>query len=162
MIDKIDIFKIELHILNKLRQKLIFDTLNKDPELYTPMFKYHKQPLILKYSFDKYLISWINSHIKYLMMIIQGNNISDLDSSILVNNFINNIKKMLSNIISEDEILKSKFSSNLINKKIKFFEEMIKLNDKLNQDLNEFRFQIERDNFLFEIEIERLIKENEQ
>lgn len=55
---------ITLAVLKKGRDELLESFLKKEPDIYTPCFKYENSPALLKLAREKYFISWLNGHWK--------------------------------------------------------------------------------------------------
>lgn len=138
-----------MDVLKIGRHKLVCDFLNKEHELYRPMYKYENHPELMGLALGNYFTSWVNFH-----FVAWYKHYPDKSNKL----FYQVVRDLLSrhmNIAHLDPD-SSSFVENLISCKVRFIEELIKRGESDNHKYSVLLLEYEKDKILFEREINKL------
>lgn len=138
-----------LHILSLARSKLVSDFVEKEHDIYLPMFKYENDPELMKLAIENYFTSWANIHFK-----LWDKHHRDQAPEL----FHETIKSLLIKVCDFGEINShnQQFYSKLISSKINLINTIIHSSERDNEKYNSLLLEYEKDKVLFEREINRL------
>lgn len=137
--------------LREAREDLVSRTLNEDPQLFEPFFKYEKNENLLSLSFEREFSIFINKNLEKF-----SSHISDIDDE--------NTKKKLKIITEEFVSFKQSKTTSCIDSfflddKVKQIDKIFSIFDKDMDRLNEIKYIKSKDQALFEREFNRLLGE---
>lgn len=132
-----------LTIFKQSREKLSFDFINEDVEIFTPMFKYENKNELMSLAIEKYFIGYINHHFE----IFKNYTNIDIEFSRAMLSFIKdfNINVSDSNLDDGKELF-----SMIIQQKESFLKEIIHVGNIDSDKFNKLSYSYQKDKTLFD------------
>lgn len=132
-----------LTIFKQSREKLSFDFINEDIEIFEPMFKYENENELMSLAIEKYFVGYINYHFE----IFKNYTNIDIEFSRAMLSFIKdfNINVSDSNLDDGKELF-----SMIIQQKESFLKEIIYVGNIDSDKFNKLSYSYQKDKTLFD------------
>lgn len=137
-----------LSLFKSSRDKLSYDFINENIDIYSPMFKYEGDNELMKLSIEKYFIGYINSHFREFDK-------ADTKSKEFNNAMISFLKSFNINVNNINSTYGKDLFSTIIQQKLFFLEDIISLSNNDIDKYNKLMYSYEKDKTLFDREINK-------
>jgi hypothetical protein len=141
-----------LEIFKHSREKLSYDFISENVEIFKPMFQYENEQELMYLAVEKYFIGYINYH----FLLSEKYDSIEIEFGEAMLKFLKEINVSFSN--SELTASKGLFLQ-LLSSKIVFLNDLIGISFESNKKLNKLSYSYQKDKTLFDRKIKQL-KEN--
>ena len=153
MISKSDLEEL-LSNLRKTRNKLVEDYANENPYIYSAMFKYDNNSIVMRLYIDCYFITWLNYHLEVFSCF---NAKSKFCRDLFLSSMAELISKYLTGMNKDSNLYKrSEYAYTLLEEKKNIISHLLHIDDTNQLKYNKLVYAIEKDQRLFKREIDKL------
>jgi fucose 4-O-acetylase-like acetyltransferase len=143
--------------LRKARSILVEEFVSENPDIFTAMFKYDNDNVVMNMYIDCYFITWLNYHLE-VFSCFNAKSVSCRNWFLSCMSDL--ISKYLKGVNTDSHVYKrSEFAYTLLEKKKAAIMHIIKCSDSNKLKYNKLVYAVEKDKKLFEREIAKLKEE---
>jgi hypothetical protein len=142
------------------RQRLLLDIKHKRAEIFTPMFAYENNCILMELAIEGYFISWINQHFISLEYLAEKFPDNECEASkIFLDKVIHLIQKYIEVKDPTLSTVNGYFIGKLLDDKQKALQSLLDISHKSHESYNQLLLEYEKDKALFRRQMKTLEKQ---